>query len=258
MSRSIKIRMQKSATDLPKLDLASLDEFVLLQDEISRWAFYARLDPNPDMSGYVGRAADPWRVLFAIAADLGKTAEIKRAAKVLLPVKDGQHAAETVIRDLKMIFRENNKTGANGFWKSTLVEMLREIGDGHWSEIAASITISRRASSRCTSLPTCSTRSRSRRRTTFARRARMAPLAAGTQKISNRFGRGIVQTNHQRRCCASREGRQAMTISPSGGHVRCSLRPDMPIQTRWARSSYAQGCRTRLVTLSARILTPDA
>jgi len=136
MSRSIKIRMQKSATDYPKVLDAPQEvqnEFILLADQISRWAYYEgpKLDQNPVVPGYVGRAADPFRVLFAIAANVGKSAEMRRAAKVLLPLREGEHPAATLVRDIKTVYAESGKPA---LWKTSIFEALRELGDGHWSE----------------------------------------------------------------------------------------------------------------------------
>lgn len=81
MDRAIIINMQRASRKIPLLDVRD-PVFPATREQIRKWADICKLNPDPDIP-WLNRAADIWRVLFAIADDLGY-AEAARATAITL------------------------------------------------------------------------------------------------------------------------------------------------------------------------------
>jgi Protein of unknown function (DUF3631) len=87
LSRSIIVHMQRYAPgeyQIRRLDEVHPDPaFAAAREEVLRWAATCVLNPDPDMPANFNRPADRWRVLLAIADNLGHGEDARAAAQVL-------------------------------------------------------------------------------------------------------------------------------------------------------------------------------
>jgi putative DNA primase/helicase len=136
LRRCITVEMQRRAREakpLPKLntqDLGFQQERDMLRDRFNRWAANFPLNPPdpaipPELSD---SAADNWRVLFAVADDLGRGAEARAAA---LKLSDHQKEDDTILLlcDIRRVF---DTFHVDRFWIETLVEALLNMPDSQW------------------------------------------------------------------------------------------------------------------------------
>ena len=87
-SRSIIIKMFRQDPDvkIERLDLnnlAQMQELAFIMEMATDWAEKVKLDTNPAMPKFIGRQANKWRVLFAIADNLGRGDIAREAASKL-------------------------------------------------------------------------------------------------------------------------------------------------------------------------------
>jgi hypothetical protein len=104
LHRAVIINMQRSPTQMARLD--ERDPVLLAaRGEISRWAAACRLDPEPAMPGSLrNRAADNWRVLFAIADNLGYGEAARAAAVSLIANRPDEDIGVIALTDIRIVF----------------------------------------------------------------------------------------------------------------------------------------------------------
>jgi hypothetical protein len=105
LHRAIVINMQRAGG----LALVRLDErsatFPATRVEIRKWAEICKLAPDPDMPPTLrNRAADNWRVLVAIADNLGHGEAARAAAVVLYANRPDEDAGVVLLTDIRNIF----------------------------------------------------------------------------------------------------------------------------------------------------------
>jgi hypothetical protein len=104
MSRSIPIDMRRSPVPLEPFD-ENDRAFMITYEAIRKWAARCNLNRDPEMpEGFRGRLADNWRVLFAIADDLGRGEEARAAAVVLSANRQYENPVTTLLTDIRTIF----------------------------------------------------------------------------------------------------------------------------------------------------------
>jgi hypothetical protein len=111
-------------------DLGFQQERDMLRDKCNRWAANFPLNPPepaipPELSD---SAADNWRVLLAIADDLGRGAEARAAA---LKLSEHQKEDETILllEDIRIVF---DTFHVDRFWIEQLVEALLNMPNSQW------------------------------------------------------------------------------------------------------------------------------
>ena len=138
LRRCIVVEMQRRARDAKPLqrlntqDLGFQQERNMMREKFSRWAANFPLNPPepatpPELSD---SAADNWRVLLAIADDLGHGAEARAAA---LALSEHQKEDETILllTDIRTVF---DTFHVDRFWVEALVEALLHMPDSQWSD----------------------------------------------------------------------------------------------------------------------------
>ena len=131
LHRSIVISMQRSSTQLRRLDEAS-HVFNLARQGIRKWSARVQLSPDPEMPPALrNRAADNWRVLISIADSLGYGEDARAAAVALSADRPDEDAGVVLLTDIRTIFqaRKVDRIGS-----AALIEALVELGDGRWAE----------------------------------------------------------------------------------------------------------------------------
>ncbi len=134
MHRSIVINMQRAST---QTQLRRLDEhdpvLTAARAEIQRWAATSSLHQDPPMPASLrNRAADNWRVLIAIADDLGY-GEAARAAAIALDGVDrsDEDPAVVLLRDIRTVFET---LGVDRLSCDALVAALVGLDNSWWAE----------------------------------------------------------------------------------------------------------------------------
>jgi Protein of unknown function (DUF3631) len=138
LRRCIAVEMQRRARDAKTLqrlntqDPGFQQERNMMREKFSRWAANFPLNPPepatpPELSD---SAADNWRVLLAIADDLGQGAAARAAA---LALSEHQKEDETILllTDIRTVF---DTFHVDRFWVEALVEALLHMPDGQWSD----------------------------------------------------------------------------------------------------------------------------
>lgn len=133
LHRAVMINMQRPTGDRP---IRRLDEddpaFPATRSEIRRWADTSVLNRDPDMPHAVrGRAADNWRVLLAIADDLGHGDAARHAALKLSADRPDEDPGVMLLTDIKTIF---DARGVDRIASAALVAALLALEDGGWNE----------------------------------------------------------------------------------------------------------------------------
>jgi hypothetical protein len=133
MHRSVVINMQRHAnTDTPLQELNEHDPmFAAARAEIQKWAATCTLVREPEMPPELhNRAADNWRVLIAIADDLGR-GEAARAAAVALSVNRlDEDPGVILLGDIRTVF---DTLGVDRITSAALVEALLAL-DSLWHD----------------------------------------------------------------------------------------------------------------------------
>jgi hypothetical protein len=135
LHRSALIRMRRHAPTEIKLE--RLDEncptFPAVREQIQRWAATcAPLAQDPAMPPLIhNRAADNWRVLLAIADDLGHGDEARAAAIALCANRPDEDPGVVLLTDIRSVFQTR---GINRISSAALVEALLALDDGLWNE----------------------------------------------------------------------------------------------------------------------------
>jgi putative DNA primase/helicase len=136
LRRCIVVEMQRRAREAKPLqrlntqDLGFQQERDMLRDRFNRWAANFSLNPPeppipPELSD---SATDNWRVLLAIADDLGRGSEARAAA---LKLSEHQKEDETILLlcDIRVVF---DTFHLDRCWIEPLVEALLNMPDSQW------------------------------------------------------------------------------------------------------------------------------
>jgi hypothetical protein len=134
LDRSIVINMQRHAR--ADAQIQQLDEsdpaFPVLREEIQKWASNCLLARDPEMPPSLhNRAADNWRVLIAIADDLGFGEDARSAAVKLCADRIDEDPGVVLLTDIRTVF---TTLGVDRIPSSVLVEALLGLDDGIWNE----------------------------------------------------------------------------------------------------------------------------
>lgn len=116
--------------------LALLDEtdpkFPASREQIERWAKTCALAREPEMPpSLTNRAADNWRVLIAIADDLGHGQAARKAAIALCANRPDEDPGVVLLADIRTVFLTK---GVDRISSAELVEALLELDDGRWMD----------------------------------------------------------------------------------------------------------------------------
>jgi hypothetical protein len=103
---------------------------LMLVAELQRWAASCQLNSDPDMAELRLRVADNWRVLFAIADDLGRGALARRAARAL----SGRQEEDPSVLTLVAIRETFDAHGVDRISSAVLVEVLHAMEVGMWED----------------------------------------------------------------------------------------------------------------------------
>jgi hypothetical protein len=136
MSRSIVINMARAPRKV-KLERFStspilLEELDVVYRHVFVWAqtMRGKFDTDPEMpSGFYGRLADRWRVLFSIADALGHGAKARAAARVFASEHNDEDIKVLLLADIRQVFGTDDQIIAENLLKRLLV-----LDDGQWSE----------------------------------------------------------------------------------------------------------------------------
>jgi hypothetical protein len=134
LDRSIVINMRRHA--LGDAQIQQLDEsdpaFPAVREEIQKWALNSSLSRDPEMPRSLhNRAADNWRVLIAIADDLGHGEDARSAAVKLCADRTDEDPGVALLADIRTVF---TMLGVDRIPSSVLVEALLRLNDGIWNE----------------------------------------------------------------------------------------------------------------------------
>jgi hypothetical protein len=104
--------------------------FAAARAEIQKWASICSLARDPE-SPVTNRAADNWRVLLAIADDLGHREEARSAAVALAADRPYEDPAVVLLTDIRTVFLAR---AADRISSAALINALVALEDGLWSE----------------------------------------------------------------------------------------------------------------------------
>jgi hypothetical protein len=105
MSRSLIIRLHRSTKALERFN----NRQHYYEPEFSKWAKQAELESDPRMpTELVGRNADKWRPLIAIADSFDRGEVARKAALAFITETDGPDVKECVLRDAHKVFSKTN------------------------------------------------------------------------------------------------------------------------------------------------------
>jgi Protein of unknown function (DUF3631) len=136
MHRSVTINMQRYVPSGSEAKLQELDElnpsFPAAREQIQKWASTSSLARNPEMSPELhNRVADTWRVLLAIADDLGHGEAARAAAVALSSGRLDEDPQIVLLMDVRGVF---DALGIDRFSSAGLVEALLSLEDGLWQD----------------------------------------------------------------------------------------------------------------------------
>ena len=116
------------------LSLETCPEFqnamVFLREAIRKWAGSCKLDPDPE-NPLKNRRADNWRVLLAIADNLGRGEEARAAALTLSGGLPDDDPRVYLLEDIRGVF---DALGVDRIASSVLLEKLHAVEGGMWLE----------------------------------------------------------------------------------------------------------------------------
>jgi Protein of unknown function (DUF3631) len=135
IQRSIIVHMRKPP---PEANLERLNEdapeFIeatnALKNEIRNWANGCKLNPDP-ATPLKWRASDNWRLLLAIADDLERGEEARKAALILSSGLPDEDPALLLLMDIRGIF---DASGLDRITSAELLARLHALPDGIWLE----------------------------------------------------------------------------------------------------------------------------
>jgi len=132
LHRAIVINMQRSGeSQLKRLD-ESDPAFAASREELRKWAATCSLARDPEMPPALrDRAADNWRVLLAIADDLGHGEAARSAAITLCSHRLYEDTGVMLLADIQAVFQQSE---ADRISSAALVNGLLALDDGIWAE----------------------------------------------------------------------------------------------------------------------------
>jgi hypothetical protein len=132
LHRAVVVNMQRSGgSPLKRLD-ESDPGFAIAREGVRRWAARCTLAQDPEMPPALrDRAADNWRVLLAIADNLGYGEPARRAAVTLSANRSDEDPGVTLLADIRTVFQVR---GVDRIASSALVDALLGLDDGLWNE----------------------------------------------------------------------------------------------------------------------------
>ena len=98
------------------------------------WAEQVNLNVDPAIPAPLGRTADNWRPLLAIADSLDRGELVREAALTCLDEHIHENENITLLRDIRSVL---TRTGARELPSDKLVEYLNDLedGEGEWSSL---------------------------------------------------------------------------------------------------------------------------
>jgi hypothetical protein len=134
LHRSVVINMRRHAPG--EAQVRRLDEtdpsFPAAREEIKKWAATCSLARDPIMPPTLrNRAADNWRVLLAIADDLGHDEDARSASIVLCANQPDEDPGVVLLADIRTVFLAR---GVDRITSLALVEALVGLDYGLWNE----------------------------------------------------------------------------------------------------------------------------
>jgi hypothetical protein len=132
LHRALVVNMQRSGgSALKRLD-ESDPAFAIAREGIQRWAARCILAQDPEMPAALrDRAADNWRVLLAIADNLGYGEPARLAAVALSANRPDEDPGVRALVDTRTVLKAR---GVDRIASSALVEALTGLDDGRWNE----------------------------------------------------------------------------------------------------------------------------
>jgi hypothetical protein len=134
LHRAVVINMRRHArgeTQIQRLDETD-PAFPAVRAEIQKWALTCSLARDPEIpTALHNRAADNWRILLAIADDLGHGEDARSAAVKLCADRRDEDPGVLLLADIRTVFLTS---GINRIASSALVEALVRLDDGFWNE----------------------------------------------------------------------------------------------------------------------------
>jgi hypothetical protein len=131
MRRSIIINMQRAATQVELFDEYD-PTFAAAREQIQKWKDTCSLAPRPDMPpGFINFHADNWRVLLAIADNLGHGEAARAAAVALGATRPDEDAGVVLLRDIRTVFAVH---GVDRIFSEVLIQALHALDDGMWAD----------------------------------------------------------------------------------------------------------------------------
>jgi putative DNA primase/helicase len=131
-SRAVAIQMKRRGRD--DAELQRLDEsdsaWPGSRAEIEKWARTCVLDKDPKMP-FINRWSDNWRVLLAIADNLGHGEEARAAAVTLNAGRLDEDPEVTLLRDIRDVFDERQ---IDRIFSEDLVAALNALEAGPWAD----------------------------------------------------------------------------------------------------------------------------
>lgn len=131
LHRAVVINMQRAHVRLERLD-ESDPSFAASREQIQKWAATCSLAQDPEMPPSVhNRAADNWRVLLAIADDLGHADDARTAAINLSAGRPDEDPCVVLLANIRTVFET---TAVDRIGSGSLVAALLELDDGIWAD----------------------------------------------------------------------------------------------------------------------------
>ena len=132
LHRAVIVSMQRAGGPA----LALLDEtdpkFPFAREQIKKWAATCALVREPELPpSLTNRAADNWRILLAIADDLGHGKEVREAAIALCAHRPDEEPQVTLLADIRAVFLTK---GVDRISSADLIEALLGLDDGRWMD----------------------------------------------------------------------------------------------------------------------------
>src|SRR5262249_33210239 len=106
--------------------------FAAAREEIRKWAATCSLAHDPVMPPALrDRAADNWRVLLAVADDLGRGEPARAAAVALCGNRPDEDPGIVLLADIRTVFQAR---GVDRITSAALIEALLGLEDNFWNE----------------------------------------------------------------------------------------------------------------------------
>jgi hypothetical protein len=132
LHRAVLVNMQRAGGPALKFLDETDPSFPAARDQIRRWAATCSLARDPEVKMPLhNRPADNWRVLLAIADDLGHGEEARAAAITLSANRPDEDPGVVLLVDIRTVFLTR---GVDRIASMALVEALLGLDDGAWGE----------------------------------------------------------------------------------------------------------------------------